>query len=441
MTCGYKYEPAPKNKPLEGKQAMLTVEEQQQAGLYIGRDNRVYRRTKGSLVADVPAELLGEAPTSLLYTDQIDRSLCPPLGQIRHLFDTFMGHYSREILVWIGRDRKDKAQWHYMVPKQEGTSGSVEYDDPDGTTAARLAAKAKWVGSIHTHPGNSAYPSSVDTDNWRKGDCTGFHFIVARDHSYYLCAVIGGVTWTIENGTLPEAIPCDFEVAGDLPLDQVLLEPKPKTYHFQSTTSYTGYDDGYIGGYKDNYRSRYVIDDDANELYDYDELGWWTKSGHFHTWESEGLPKESLAVRRSTSERLPLSKKAKKRLSRSREQFSLKFEKQQGSRIYTPRGGDSLTGDSFLETDLGDYQVDTEDAAIQAAASEALIEMLREAGCIELTQGNEGFAVVVVGGRGFVVPEMEMDTLLWDEREPLPVEHHWRGCIDLEKGGLSVHRA
>lgn len=443
-----------KNPPLEGKLRMLTAEELAEKNLVVGSDHRVYRRTQGSIVADVPAKVYGDE-NALLYTNKLDRSTLPPLGQIGHLFDAFMAEYDREILVWIGQDRTDPARWHYMVPKQKGTSARVEYDDPDGSVASALAMKARWVGSIHTHPGNSARYSGVDSDNWKQSDCTGFHFIVARDRSYTICAVIGGCTWEIEAGQLPptaENVACEYDVAHNLPLDQVLLEPPKWTpsVGFHSGRQYdfghTAHDFGdYYSGRQKYGGKTYDITpyrggngkETSYKDYDTTEWGWWDQEG-FHPWD---LKQDK-----------PLSRKQERKVRKQFERRGkLYVPKEAGPP--PPRSGEK----PFLDTDLDDYfhrqadefdrnQMDLElglDTTEEQADIEALIDILREEGAVELSKGNEGFEILVIQGRGFIVPSTLGQELayVWEEDTWELIEHHWRGSVELEKGGVNVYRA
>lgn len=376
----------------EEKLAVMTQEQVEAEGLCILSDLRVYRRTKGRIVASVPVAPRTSSASGLLHDR--DESDLPPLDQIRAMAD-WMLTYGRETLVWIGKDRKEPNTWHFMVPDQVGTGASVDYDDPDGSTAATLAAKARWIGSIHSHPGNSSSPSGVDIDNWRKGDCSGFHYIVARDYSYTLCAVVGGCTWTLRTGQLPdEAADVGYDTAGGKPLDEILREPKYTT----PTYSYGKHwwDD------HDDWPSRYR----GGETIDSGDNFWPRRDAER---QARHRPQVSAIV-------VPTHDAWGRKLSKRERKALRKAEnaKQQAAdtRLWRPGSDLVLTGD-------------------------ALVDELRLLGCVELTTDHDEFSVIFVGDRAFIAPrdvdvkQLELDT-------STKIDSVCYGVANFEKGECDV---
>jgi len=240
--------------------------------LFLGDDKRVYRQTRGTLTAYIPVEVPDDDCANLT---EWDASRVPLLSEVRAVFDQYMKKYSHETLVWWGQDRQDPTLWRWIVPEQECTTAGVEADDE--TAMLQLSAVARWGGSIHTHPGDSAGPSGIDTDQWEDAEQAGLHFIVARDASYTLNAVVGGHTFTIEKGKLPEAQGCPVvETSGGRELDQLIKRPKPARI---------------ITGRKREQLSQYQIGCDAeyqsNEMFpdfvrESDRPEWWDQDERFN---------------------------------------------------------------------------------------------------------------------------------------------------------------
>lgn len=206
----------------------------------VGTDGRLYRETKGLVKARVPVKPTGE-PGRLMI--EFDRSVLPPLSMLKGLYNELMGKYDHETIVIIGK-RFDAEAWQFVVPKQVCTSGDVEMDDDDEAIGKMVEAGFKYIGSVHTHPGNGTQPSGVDVSNWKKPEFGGLHFILGRQGAYTLCAVCDGFTWVVENGELPdESTPADIQTYGK-PIEELVTERKAVIR--------------YIGGHnKDDWRQRF----------------------------------------------------------------------------------------------------------------------------------------------------------------------------------------
>lgn len=187
----------------------------------VGCDLRVYRYTKGLVEAVVPADPIG-VPMPEVF--EIDVAKVPPLGQLRHLLTKFFGKYNREVLMVYGKVRGRK-EWAYVVPEQEGTLGSVDWDDKKAVL--RLYEMAEWVGTIHVHPSNGVQPSSTDLDTWKKPENAGLHFILGRQGAVSLWVSVKGHAFEWWTGELPvEAVKVRWENSEKRRLCDLLKEPK-----------------------------------------------------------------------------------------------------------------------------------------------------------------------------------------------------------------------
>lgn len=168
--------------------------------LFLGEDKRVYRQTQGVLEAFVPVEGEGESRAELTRwaTERV-----PPRGQLRALYEGVMKKYRNETFLWWGESREKGGEFVWMVPDQVGDMAGVDVEDE--VAMLQLSERARWGGSVHTHPGMGAEPSGIDRAQWTEAQHSGVHFIVARDLSYTVNAVVGGLTFTVERGRLPRA--------------------------------------------------------------------------------------------------------------------------------------------------------------------------------------------------------------------------------------------
>ena len=108
----------------------------------------------------------------------------PPIEQMLTLYEGFFSKYDREVMVFWGWDRTKPDRPLFMIPKQTGTSGSVEWDDKRAMAA--FVQRVEYAGTIHVHPGMSNTPSWTDYGNWKKDG--GLHFIWARNRTLNVTA-------------------------------------------------------------------------------------------------------------------------------------------------------------------------------------------------------------------------------------------------------------
>lgn len=199
------------------------VEVREQVAL-VGTDGRLYRKTEGLVTAVVPIVPAGD-PASVY--ESIDRSVLPPLAMLKWLYDSFMGKYDHETMVVFGKKR-DADEWVFVVPKQKCDTASVEMDDDDECITCMIEDGYRYVGTVHTHPSDSSSPSGVDTNNWKKPEFSGLHYILGRQGSYHLCAVVGGVTWVVEKGTTgAEALEGHVTTYCDKTFEELITKRQP----------------------------------------------------------------------------------------------------------------------------------------------------------------------------------------------------------------------
>lgn len=144
----------------------------------VGEDLRLYREFEG--IGGVKGwECASGGKSFFTYPDKL-----PPLGAMLTIFEHFFKKYDREVMMFWGWDRKSPDEPVFMVPKQVGTAGSVDWDDEAAMKA--FVTRAQYCGTIHVHPGASNAPSFTDYGNWKKDG--GLHFIWGRDGSLNVTA-------------------------------------------------------------------------------------------------------------------------------------------------------------------------------------------------------------------------------------------------------------
>jgi len=127
----------------------------------------------------------------------------------------------------VGKKR-DGSGWLYHIPRQEGSLGLVTWTAPDGEMDwfSRLA---RWVGTIHIHPGSGCTPSTTDIDDWAEPEKSGLHVIFGRDQSFTVNGAIAGRTFELDEGSLVKVTrtAVEWTTSGRRPLNELLLQPKP----------------------------------------------------------------------------------------------------------------------------------------------------------------------------------------------------------------------
>jgi len=189
-------EDLPKVKDFE---SIATVEGPESVGtLMVGADLRLYRQTRGLLEAVVPCEPLDDDEEKM-WIKKVQVGKFAPMRELVYLFDTFLSKYNREVMFLVGA-RYDGEGFFYMIPRQEGTPLSVEWDDALGRDW--FSQRARLLGTVHIHPGNSASPSTTDLDTWSDKDHSGVHVIFGRDGSWTMHASIAGHCVSVKEGSI-----------------------------------------------------------------------------------------------------------------------------------------------------------------------------------------------------------------------------------------------
>lgn len=194
--------------------------------LYIGQDLRLYRKTTGLTQVIAPCSPVKDTePEALL--DGVRWEDFPPLGELRHLYETFLRQYDREVMFVIGK-KWDDSGWFYMVPEQEGTAGSIDWEDKEGMEEL-FAAEAQWIGTCHIHPGASCTPSGTDIENWKKPEQSGLHIIFGRRGDFSITGSASGFSMLLLEGHIrhSEVIEVALRASMDRPLKELLRIPPP----------------------------------------------------------------------------------------------------------------------------------------------------------------------------------------------------------------------
>lgn len=217
----------------------------QMMGWRVGEDGRLWEETKGAVRLLTPVQPSHDGEPVF---QSIDETKLPYIEHLRFLYDSFFSKYQREVWVWFAQNRVAPFDFRWFVPLQEGTMGSVSNKDAD-SLAASFIKDYRFVGTIHTHPGNSCQPSHTDLTTWSKPEFSGLHFILARDRTYTLNAAVRGKTWTFQEARLPEGSQeVVLEVQDGKTLEEALTEPQ--TYRYVSSCQPSGkfgYHSGDVG--------------------------------------------------------------------------------------------------------------------------------------------------------------------------------------------------
>ncbi len=207
-------------------QAIATATDQPGVGdVMVGADLRLYRQTHGLLELIVPCEPRKKTKPGLWYKS-VKREDYPPLSELVYLFDTFLSKYTREVMFVVGR-RYDNNEFYYMVPAQVGTAGGIEWNDKKGMEW--FSEVARFLGTVHVHPGFGASPSSTDVNHWKEKSCSGLHVIFGRNGSFTIHASVAGFVVKIEEGETDkvERAKVVLHTSQNLKLKKLLLKPPP----------------------------------------------------------------------------------------------------------------------------------------------------------------------------------------------------------------------
>jgi proteasome lid subunit RPN8/RPN11 len=200
-----------------------------QENLVVGADKVVYEAKDGLIKCLSPVKPSEVDP--LVYVEEIDWDSFPPIEELAHLYDEFFDKYPQEVLMVVGRLR-DGSGWLYHVPEQEGSGGGVKWDAKDGEMED-FHNKARWVGTIHSHPGFNSSPSGIDVDEWAEPEKSGLHVIFGKGGSFTVSGAISGRTFVLYEDSLDrvERVPVEFTTSLGRDLDEVLKTP-PQVHHF-----------------------------------------------------------------------------------------------------------------------------------------------------------------------------------------------------------------
>lgn len=208
----------------------LPLEDLSATTLVVGTDKRVYEKRLGLIECLAPARLDKEDPN--VYVDKVDWANFPPMTELASLFDRFFSKYDREVLMLIGRKR-DLSGWLYHVPKQEGSPGYVKWKWTD-EEAGEFQKQARWIGTIHIHPGECCDPSQTDIDDWAEPEKSGLHLVFGRNGSYTINGAIAGKVFPLLRSDINHDLyrtEVEYSVSGSRSLEEVLTIPKPVKVH------------------------------------------------------------------------------------------------------------------------------------------------------------------------------------------------------------------
>jgi proteasome lid subunit RPN8/RPN11 len=201
--------------------ADLEVVDPTKSNWVMGQDGRVYGPKLGLIECLAP--LPEPEEDGLVYVHKVDWDSFPPFEELAFLFDAFFAAYEdREVVMLVGRKR-DGTGWRYHVPEQKGSSGSVSWVADDDEMGEFLG-DAKWVGTIHIHPGLNAWPSGTDIDDWAEPEKSGLHLIFGQDGRYTVCGAISGKTFRLMQGEVAKVDRHEVEwtTSQDRPLEDIL---------------------------------------------------------------------------------------------------------------------------------------------------------------------------------------------------------------------------
>jgi len=219
---------------------LATIEGQPGIGdVMVGEDLRLYRETHGLLEMIVPCDPREDTEPGLWYKT-LNRDDCPPIEELAYLYDTFLSKYDREVMFVVGK-LYGKPGYLYMVTAQEGTVGSIRWDDVEGMEW--FAARARFLGTVHVHPGNGCNPSGTDLEHWKEKECSGIHLIFGRNQDFTMHASVAGHVIYCDQGSIEgiERTKVTLETGLDRKLVDLLKQPPPMPhFDFDFQTMFDG---------------------------------------------------------------------------------------------------------------------------------------------------------------------------------------------------------
>jgi proteasome lid subunit RPN8/RPN11 len=195
----------------------------------VGKDFRLYRKTRGLMSIICETDPVDETKPALYY-EGVKWDQYPEMGWLVDLYDRFFSQYKREVMIVVGkryRVEEGKCPWFFMVPAQVGTPGSIEWKDKEGMDW--FLQQARFLGTVHIHPGTGTGPSSVDLDHWKEKDCSGIHVIFGRDGGFSIYGSASGHCVHISDGTTKdvERKRAPLCTSRNKKLESLLLIPPP----------------------------------------------------------------------------------------------------------------------------------------------------------------------------------------------------------------------
>lgn len=197
--------------------------------LMVGPDQRLYRRANGLIELICQADPVEDTEPGV-WLGKVKWEEYPPIKYLASLYDKFLSKYDREVMFVVGkryRPTKNGDKWFCMVPWQEGTKASIHWEDKEGMDW--FLQRARFLGTVHIHPGDSASPSMVDIENWEKRDQSGLHLIFGRGGEFTAHGSVAGHVVSLGtssvNGTKREDAPLYTSL--NRKLKKLLRKPKP----------------------------------------------------------------------------------------------------------------------------------------------------------------------------------------------------------------------
>lgn len=200
---------------------------------FVGTDLRLYRTTQGAMSVITAVAPKEDTPPKW-WLKGVDWADFPPMEELNYLRKTFLAKYPKEVAFIMGR-RFEDGQFIYLVPEQEGSTGHVDTEGKQkGKWRSQQAIEkfldeAQFIGTVHTHPGEGAYPSSTDEAWWTNPSMSGLHVIFGRTGKFSITGSAAGHMLVLEQGTLDGVgeTPVELRFADGKPVEELLLDPPP----------------------------------------------------------------------------------------------------------------------------------------------------------------------------------------------------------------------
>jgi proteasome lid subunit RPN8/RPN11 len=195
--------------------------------LVVRADRRIYETRGGIIKCLAPAKPPSDEPD--VYVEGVDWQGFPPRNHLAWLFYSFFCKYTdREVVMLVGK-RLDGMGWLYYVPEQVGTCGSVRWT-ADDEEMGQFQEQARWIGTVHSHPGNCCKPSQTDIDDWADPEKSGMHVVFGRDGSFTVNGAIAERTFELLSGRVcrEESWTRErYQTSKGRSLKELLKKPKP----------------------------------------------------------------------------------------------------------------------------------------------------------------------------------------------------------------------